>query len=57
MRNSNIEIFQSKDGKTQIEVRFENETVWLNRHQIAFLFDRDIKQLVSTLIMFLKRVN
>ncbi len=27
----------------QIEVRVENETVWLNRQQIALLFDRDIK--------------
>jgi prophage maintenance system killer protein len=43
MTNSDIEIYQSKDGQTQIEVKFENETVWLNRHQLAFLFDRDIK--------------
>ncbi|MFA4921615.1 MAG: RhuM family protein [Candidatus Neomarinimicrobiota bacterium] len=32
-------------GKEQIqlEVRIENESVWLNRHQIATLFDRDVK--------------
>jgi len=27
----------------QIEVRVENDTVWLNRHQLALLFERDIK--------------
>ncbi len=34
-----------KDGEIEISVDFdkENETVWLNREQIAELFDRDIK--------------
>ena len=41
--SDNIEMYQSKDGETQIEVKFEKETVWLNRHQIASLFARDIK--------------
>lgn len=39
----NIVIFQTKDGKTSIDVKLENETVWLNRQQMAELFDRDIK--------------
>ena len=39
---SSLEIFRS-EGETQIDVRFENETVWLNRSQIAILFGRDIK--------------
>ena len=39
----NIVIFQTKDGKTSIDVKLENETVWLNRLQMAELFDRDIK--------------
>lgn len=26
-----------------LDVRVENETVWLNRNQIALLFDRDVK--------------
>lgn len=38
-----IEIYQSDDGQTQINIRFEQETVWLNRQQLAQLFDRDIK--------------
>jgi prophage maintenance system killer protein len=37
-----LEFYQT-NGETQIEVRFENETVWLNRTQLSFLFGRDIK--------------
>ena len=36
--NSNIIIYQSEDGKTHIEVRVENETVWLTQQQMADLF-------------------
>ena len=25
-----IEIYQAQDGTTQVEVRFENDTVWLS---------------------------
>ena len=31
------------DSTVKLEVRLENETVWLNRQQIALLFDRDVK--------------
>ena len=31
------------DEVTRLEVRVEGETVWLNRHQLAALFDRDVK--------------
>src|SRR5690554_121035 len=41
--NNQIEIYQGSDGQTQIEVKFEKETVWLNRNQIATLFGRDVK--------------
>jgi len=36
---SNIEIFQTADHQTQIEVRFEGDTVWLTQPQIVTLFD------------------
>lgn len=38
-----IEIYQSSDGQTQIEVRLAEESVWLNRQQLAELFGRDVK--------------
>ena len=41
--DNQIEIYQAKDGSTQIDVHFEQDTVWLNRNQLASLFDRDIK--------------
>ena len=31
------------DGEIEPKVSIENENVWLNRHQLAELFDRDIK--------------
>ncbi|WP_297338524.1 hypothetical protein [Algoriphagus sp.] len=41
--DNQIEIYQGRDGQTQIEVKFEKDTVWLNRNQIASLFGRDVK--------------
>ena len=41
MSNFNIEIFQLESGKTEINVRFDNETVWLNLNQMVDLFGRD----------------
>lgn len=43
--NNSIEIYNSK-GETQIEVKFENETVWLSLNQISDLFGRD-KSVIS----------
>jgi prophage maintenance system killer protein len=40
---NDIIIYQTPDNQTEIKVQFEQETVWLNRHQMASLFDRDIK--------------
>ena len=42
----NIVIYQTKDGKTTIDVKLENETVWLTLSQITELFDRD-KSVIS----------
>ena len=41
--NNKIVIYQSEDRKTQLDVKLEGETVWLNRQQLAELFDRDVK--------------
>lgn len=37
----NIVIYQTKDGKTSIDVKLENETVWLTQAQMADLFQKD----------------
>ena len=36
-------ILYQPDENVQLEVRLEEETVWLNRQKMALLFDRDIK--------------
>jgi len=41
MDSKQIEIFKSEDGSTEIEVRVDNETVWLNQYQISDLFLTD----------------
>ena len=38
-----IEIYKTADERTEINVHFDKDTVWLNRQQMALLFDRDIK--------------
>lgn len=43
MNKGEIIIYETKDGETSIDVRMEEETVWLNRNQMAELFDRDVK--------------
>ena len=41
--NNAIEIYRSQDGSVQLNVRLDNDMVWLNRHQMAELFGRDYK--------------
>ena len=41
MEEKKIVIYQTEDGQTQIDVRFENETVWLTQAQMAELFEKD----------------
>jgi hypothetical protein len=42
MKNEII-LYRPNEATQHIEVRIENETVWLNRQQIASLFGRDVK--------------
>jgi hypothetical protein len=37
--NSEIILYQTEDGRTRIQCRFENETLWLTQAQIAELFE------------------
>ena len=39
--NAPIVIYQTADGQMQIDVRMENETVWLSANQMAKLFDKE----------------
>ncbi len=39
--NNKIVIYQSEDGKTQLDVKLEGETVWLSQSQMSELFQTD----------------
>ena len=44
--NSDLILYQTEDGRTRIQCRFENETVWLSLKQMTDLFQRD-KSVIS----------
>jgi len=46
MDENKIVIYQTEDGQTQIDVRLENETVWLTQAQMAELFETDRTSIV-----------
>ncbi len=41
MDDNKIIIYQTEDGQTQIDVRLENDTVWLTQAQMAELYQKD----------------
>ncbi len=43
MKTNEIVLFETKDGAVKLSVPIGNETVWLNRNQMADLFGRDVK--------------
>jgi len=42
-QQNSIEIYQTADGQTQVEVRFEHDTIWLSQAQMAELFEKDVR--------------
>lgn len=40
---SSIMIYVTEDNQISLDVKMDGETVWLNRHQLSMLFDRDVK--------------
>ena len=38
-----IQFHQTEDGRTRVEVRVEQETVWLTQKQMAELFQKDVR--------------
>ena len=44
---SSIVLYTTEGGNTQLEVKLENDSVWLNREQIAQLYERDYKTIAK----------
>ena len=40
---SGIILYQTEDGRTRIQCRFENETIWLTQKVMAELFKKDVR--------------
>ncbi|MEA2344243.1 MAG: hypothetical protein QOF63_2412 [Thermoanaerobaculia bacterium] len=47
---SSIVLYRTEDGRTRIQCRFEDETIWLTQAQIAELFDKDVRTVNEHLI-------
>ena len=48
--NSEIILYQTEDGRTRIQCRFENETLWLSQALIAELFQKDVRTINEHLV-------
>ena len=47
---SEIVLYQTEDGSTRIQCRFENETIWLTQVLIAELFQKDVRTVNEHLV-------
>jgi hypothetical protein len=47
---SEIVLYQTEDGRTRIQCRFENETLWLTQALIAELFQKDVRTINEHLV-------
>ncbi len=47
---SEIILYQTEDGRTRVQCRFENETLWLTQAQIAELFEKDVRTINEHLV-------
>lgn len=43
-------LYQTEDGRTRIQCRFENETIWLSQALIAELFQKDVRTINEHLV-------
>lgn len=48
--NTDILIYQTEDGKTKIDVRLENETVWMTQKAIAELYQKNVRTINDHII-------
>lgn len=46
-KNDKVILYSTEDGKTEIDVNLEGETVWLSQAQMAELFQRDRKTITE----------
>ncbi len=54
MQQNEIIIYQPDNQSVHLEVRIEDDTVWLNRQQLSLLFGRDVKTIGKHITNVLK---
>ena len=47
---SEMILYQTEDGRTRIQCRFENESIWLTQALIAELFQKDVRTINEHLV-------
>lgn len=47
---SSIVLYQTEDGRTRVQCRFEGETIWLTQALIADLFQKDVRTINEHLV-------
>jgi hypothetical protein len=50
LSHSSLILYQTEDGRTRIQCRFENETIWLTQALIAELFQKDVRTINEHLV-------
>ncbi|MDD2967563.1 MAG: virulence protein RhuM/Fic/DOC family protein [Desulfovibrionaceae bacterium] len=45
--NNQIELYQSQDGKIELNVHVDDETLWLSQRQMAELFDKEVPTIIE----------
>ncbi len=57
MNNSEILLYQTEDGQTKIDVRLEEDTVWLTIEQMSELFQKSRSTINEHIINIYKPTN
>ena len=57
MTNSEILLYHAADGEPIIQVKLENETVWLNQAQMAELFNTSKQNISLHIKILFRKVN
>jgi len=47
---SSLILYQTEDGRTRIQCRFENETIWLTQALLADRFQKDVRTINEHLV-------
>ena len=53
--NSQFLIYQNQEGDIKIDVRFEDETIWLSQAEMSVLFSKDKRTISEHISTSLKK--